>query len=124
MKHIKKQGDVANQKKSLKINSKEAEDYELSDKKFKIIIIKTLSKFKKMICKQNDIINRVGKYKKEPNRNFGTEERNSWILKFAERVQPQTWSRKRRDQLIQRQIVWKYPVREIKKKKRKTVKKT
>lgn len=78
MKHIKKQGNVANQrKKSLKINSKEAEDCELSDKKFKIIIIKTLSKFKKMICKQNDIINKVGKYKKEPNRNLGTEESNS-----------------------------------------------
>ena len=69
---------MANQrKKSLKINSKEAEDRELSDKKFKIIIIKTLSKFKKMICKQNYIINKVGKYKKEPNRNLGTEESNS-----------------------------------------------
>ena len=47
-------------KSSLKTNSKEAEEYELSDKKFKIIIIKMLSKFKKMICKQIDIIHRVG----------------------------------------------------------------
>lgn len=67
---------MANQRKtSLKINSKEAE--ELSDKKFKIFTIKMLSKFKKMTCKQNDIINRVGNCKKEPNRNFGTEESNS-----------------------------------------------
>lgn len=69
---------MTNQRKtSLKINSKEAEDCELSDKKFKIFIIKMLSKFKKMTCKQNDIINRVGNCKKEPNRNFGTEESNS-----------------------------------------------
>ena len=67
---------MANQRKtSLKINSKEAE--ELSDKKFKIFTIKMLSKFKKMTCKQNDIINRFGNCKKEPNRNFGTEESNS-----------------------------------------------
>ena len=67
---------MANQRKtSLKINSKEAE--ELSDKKFKIFTLKMLSKFKKMTCKQNDIINRVGNCKKEPNRNFGTEESNS-----------------------------------------------
>ena len=67
---------MANQRKtSLKINSKEAED--LSDKKFKIFTIKMFSKFKKMTCKQNDIINRVGNCKKEPNRNFGTEESNS-----------------------------------------------
>lgn len=57
------------------------------------------------------------RYRKFKKKNQGVEEINKWTENFTREVQHQTWSNKRNNKGIQKQVIWNYLVREAKRKK-------